>query len=227
MTRRETLKNLSLLGALAFLPKSVFAFFEDDIPLHFIGVGGAGCNMIEQLYQRGTTGKFTCITQPQRPYLPQDIRFIEFVSPGEPVYHKGELMYRNTNWEADLKIPDSVLQLFHPNEKYVLFSGLGGYTGTKLTVALSLLLKEQNIPAITVCSLPFEFEGNRRAAKAQEAIDQLKHLSSFHYFPLENIRERYGNLTINEAFVKANERTIELFDAALMGDRQCPDGYRG
>lgn len=210
ITRRETLKHLSLLGTLAFLPQSAFAFLEGDLPLHVIGIGGAGSNMVEQLHQQGITGKFTCISEPARPHLPQDIRFIEFVPPGEPVYHKGELMYRTSNWEAELHIPESVRQLFHPHEKYVLLAGLGGYTGTKMTVALSLLLKEQNISALTVCSLPFQFEGAQRASRAQEAVNQLKHLSSFHYYPLENIRERYGNLTIEEAFTKANERAFEF-----------------
>ncbi len=43
-------------------------------PTHFIGLGGAGCNALEYIHRQGITAKYTCISYPERPHRPVDIR---------------------------------------------------------------------------------------------------------------------------------------------------------
>ena len=48
-----------------------------------------------------------------------------------------------------------------------LLAGLGGYTGTKMAEALSGMLQKEQKDFITLCSMPFSFEGRNKLACAR------------------------------------------------------------
>jgi cell division GTPase FtsZ len=213
ISRREALKGMAALGAIALLPKLLISSSDENLSIHFIGLGGAGSNQVEFLYNKGVKGKFTCISNPLRPHLPKEIKFVNFIPPGEIHYKNGVEILRISDLKQPIKIPDSILKIFDSNEAFVLLSGLGGYTGTFMTEELTLLLNQRKCKFLTVSSLPFKFEVKKRRFIAVNTINKLKNIGCFQYYELENIKAEYGDLTLRDAFEKANEQLYEIYIA--------------
>ena len=66
-------------GKIFFLPSTDFSIFNNSENLHFVGFGGAGSNTIEYLHAKGIKAKFTCISNPVRANISDEIDFIHYI----------------------------------------------------------------------------------------------------------------------------------------------------
>jgi cell division GTPase FtsZ len=215
ISRREVLKGLAAVGAIALMPKLLLSSTKEASSIHFIGLGCAGSNQVEFLYNKGIIGKFTCISNSIRLNLPKEIQFVHFIPPGESQYKNGVEMFRISDMKQPIVIPDSILNIFDSNEVFVLLSGLGGYTGTFMTEELTLFLNQRKKLFLTISSLPFNFEAHKRRLIAENTMNKLKSIDSFKYYELEKIKTEYGHLPIMYTIEKANEQLYEIYRANL------------
>jgi cell division GTPase FtsZ len=155
--------------------------------LHFIGLGGGGCNAVEYIYGKGVQAKYTCISHPERSTLSSDIRFFTFA----------RLNKKDLFDEYDL---------VRKNRRYILLTGLGGNTGTYLVEEFIHLLQYHNRDFLAICSLPFTFEGQQRRIIANRVWTKFQSMNNFICFDLNSIVRRWGDMTLTEAFEKADER---------------------
>ena len=204
MNRRHAIRTLSALVAMVCFPKFEFLNKPRPLNIHFIGLGGAGCNVIEYIHKKGICARYTCITSPERPHLPADIEFIQF-GPAEIDYHTYKMEMK------DYEISKDIQNLFTSNLKFVLFAGFGGNTGTNLTRQLSTMLRQKNKEFMAIYTMPFNFEGPSRKSFALKAKQSMDGIFNVHSFNLEVIRQNYGNVTLNVAFQKADEHCYQLF----------------
>ena len=204
MNRRRAIKTLTALAAVVCFPKFDLLSKPGPLNLHFIGLGGAGSNIIENIHKKGIKARYTCITSPERPYLHAAIEFIPF-GPAEHDYHTYQAEMK------DLEITDDIQHLFNGDSMFVLFAGFGGTTGTNLTRQLSAMLQRNNKKFMVIYTMPFKFEGSNRNAFALKTEQAMEGISNVHSFNLEVIRQNYGNVTLNVAFQKADEHCYQLF----------------
>ncbi|MBK9357022.1 MAG: hypothetical protein IPN08_06480 [Bacteroidales bacterium] len=101
-------------------------------------------------------------------------------------------------------MPDELTGLFRENGRFVLLAGLGGYTGTKVAEAFSLMLYKQHKDFLTICSMPFSFEGRFRLTIAREAKERMKAIPNCHFFELDMLRNDHVNMALSEAFPAAD-----------------------
>ena len=252
MNRREAIKGLTTWGAMAIFPNlfpcsNVASKTGAKRPIHFVGLGGAGSNVLEHIHEKGIEARYTCITTPPRNNLSASINLIHYSPFGEvngnlndPANHtSGHSQFPETTFHKDTSlkltdkmptveenfsgllpgnsIPETVRQVFIHDHKYVLLAGLGGFTGTSLAVQLTHWLKETNREFITICSLPFHFEGQNRSSYAEDAMEKLQAIPNFKHYRLETLRRKYGNMTIKDAFEKANENFYMVYRSWLQG----------
>lgn len=177
-----------------------------ETKFHFIGLGGAGCNILEFFHQKGLKGNYTCITNPKRENLSKDIQFIHYCSPRDEKT-KGIL--------ADMTVPlilsEEVKAVFSENYTYVLLAGLGSYTGTYMTEELTILLQENNKNFVSICCMPFLFEGDLYRLYAEKIKNRFQILPNFRFYDLEEIKEKHGNKGFREVFEIANNEIYKLF----------------
>lgn len=183
-------------------------------PIHFIGLGGAGSNLVEYIYSKGVQAKFTMITEPKRPNLASEINFIKFVSKGVYFGKVGKKV-RFSDLSQPLIVPKKVNDLIIDDCHYVLLAGFGGFTGTVLTRELSVRLINKGKSFNVFCTLPFDFEGENRKLFANTVRQKLQGLSNFHPYALNILRLNYGNLLLSEAFQKADEEIYEVINNLL------------
>lgn len=91
-------------------------------------------------------------------------------------------------------------------------AGMGGGTGTGASPIIAKIAREMGILTFGIVTSPFPYEGKKRA---ENAIYGIKHLREFVdtllVIPNEKLCEIYANLTLKEAFKKAE---FVLYEAA-------------
>ena len=174
--------------------------------IHFVGLGGAGCNVLETFYRRGIKARYTCITDPERKHLPKDIHSIHYCSPKDEAM-RGTL----ADMSVPLVLPENVKAVFSENHKYVLLAGLGSYTGTYMVEELNIWLKENNKDFMSICSIPFRFEGDLRTKHAERLKNKLQSLPNFKYFELDILMEKFGEKSFPKGLKIAADEMYKLF----------------
>jgi cell division protein FtsZ len=94
-------------------------------------------------------------------------------------------------------------------------AGMGGGTGTGAAPVIAKMAREQGILTVGVVTKPFQFEGARRMAIAEEGVEELqKYVDTLIIIPNQNL------------FRLANEKTT-FADAFNMADNVLHSGVRG
>jgi cell division GTPase FtsZ len=167
---------------------------------HFIGLGSGGTNAVKYLWSQWVKGRCTVVNNPDSTDIPAGINLIPFQSPKILKFtgKKGDIYF--LDMEQPLELPAEFTGLFQEDCRFVILAGLGGYTGTKMAEALSRMLQKQQKDFITLCSMPFSFEGRSRLAIAREAKDRMRAIPNCHFFELDVVRNEQEDLSLSEAF---------------------------
>jgi cell division protein FtsZ len=137
--------------------------------------------------------------------------FIEFIPKGELFNRNGDEI-RISDMSAKVEIPEKLNEILKSDEQYILFAGFGGYTGTFVTEEIAKILNQNKKEFSIICSIPFRFEGQRRMQYANELKQKIQNNSDFHFLELEQLRTKYGEMSIKDAFEKADEELFMIFD---------------
>lgn len=187
-------------------------FYKFDIPSHHksiikvIGVGGGGSNAVNHMYSQGIKDVefIVCNTDAQAlksSPVPSKLQIGTHLTDG---LGAGANPERGRN--AALESREEIRNLLSDNTRMVFITaGMGGGTGTGAAPIIAKLAKELEILTVGIVTLPFSFEGKKKQLQAQEGINELKqHCDTVLVISNDKLREIYGNLSIREAFSKAD-----------------------
>ena len=171
-----------------------------------MGVGGGGGNAVTYMYQQGihNVNFVICNTDAQaltKSPVPVKIRLGKSKTEGLGAGNKPDV-----GREAALDSLDEIREVLDTGTKMVFVTaGMGGGTGTGAAPVIARIAKELGILTVAIVTIPFNFEGPLRRKQALEGIDELKnHVDSLLVINNEKLREMYGDLTITDAFSKAD-----------------------
>ena len=145
-----------------------------ELRLKVFGVGGAGCNAVEQIAQSGFVGvEFVAVNT--------DVQALLDLSVGR-VVPLGATLTRGLGAGGDPEVglaaaeedAEKLCQLCAGAEVVVIVTGLGGGTGTGASPVLARAAKEAGALVLAIATLPFECEGARRRSQAQAGLEELK-----------------------------------------------------
>jgi len=213
MNRREAMKNIMAFGALCLAPQLSLAKLSPKPQTHFIGVGSGGCQIVQYFYNQNHQGKFTCIAKekpnnliPTIQYFPitKESGFLREIEKYPPLTTD----YNRTN----TTIPVALSNTMKSNDRFALLTGLGGFSGSRLTKELIFMLHHSNKDFKAIVSLPFHFEGEYRQTIATKTLNKIKHLPEVCSFEMEYLRQKYSGLTVNVCFEKANLEFWEMYN---------------
>lgn len=101
--------------------------------------------------------------------------------------------------------------LINSHSPIILVGGLGGGTGSGAMPVITQLARAKGADVVVLGTLPFEFEGKRRAAVATAVALEMRQLASATcYFPNQLLLESIGHrdLTQQAAFAAVNELLV-------------------
>lgn len=168
-----------------------------------IGVGGGGSNAVTHMFKQGIRGVDFVICN-------TDCQALET----SPVPLKVQLGTKGlgagsipqVGREAANENIDQIRKILENNAKMVFITaGMGGGTGTGAAPVIAALAKELGILTVGIVTIPFSFEGRKRAQQARAGIDELrKSVDTLLIICNDKLRELEGDLKLSEAFGKAD-----------------------
>jgi cell division protein FtsZ len=178
-----------------------------NAPIKVIGVGGGGSNAVNTMYTRGISGVdfIVCNTDAQAleaSPVPVKVQLGLTLTGGQGA---GSLPEVGRN--AAIESLDEVKELIGDKTSMVFITaGMGGGTGTGAAPVIAQAAREMNILTVGIVTIPFQFEGKRRTAQAQDGLEQIRQsVDTLLIIRNDKLRELYGNLTIRAAFNNADE----------------------
>ncbi len=171
-----------------------------------IGVGGGGSNAVNFMFSQTVDGVdfIVCNTDSkalEQSKVPNKIQLGPYLTQGLGAGANPEVGKKAT--EESL---EEIRKILEVNTKMAFITvGMGGGTGTGGAPIIAQVCKELGILTVGIVTTPFNFEGPRRLAMAEEGIKELKpHVDTLLVISNDKLRMQYGNLKMREAFGKAD-----------------------
>jgi cell division protein FtsZ len=171
--------------------------------LTVIGIGGAGCNVVNDLVDIGLKNDITTVS------VNTDVKVLSNSKSGKTLQiGSGITQGYGTGACVDVGIAaakesqNEVEEIIKETDAAFLISGLGGGTGTGATSMIAELCKEKNILTMGIFLMPFEFEGKKKMEGALNGLQKLRTVCDS-YIVVPNITE--DNITYLENLENVNQ----------------------
>lgn len=158
--------------------------------MRILGVGGGGGNILSEIAPRVPRADFVALNTDVQALkrLSRSVRTVVF---GSSLTHGlGCGMSADLGEKAAQAEKERIAKLFENQDVCVLVASLGGGTGSGAAPVVAEIAKASKVLTLGVFTLPFAFEGEKRLAMAERALEKLKPLvSSYIVIPNERIFE--------------------------------------
>jgi len=186
--------------------------FTFDIPaqsrsiIKVIGVGGGGSNAVKHMHKQGIKDVEFIICNTDRQALesstvPNKLQIGVDLTEGLGAGAKPE-----RGRQAALESREQIRELLSNGTKMLFITaGMGGGTGTGAAPVIAQVAQELNILTVGIVTAPFLFEGKKKRDQAEHGIKELsEHCDTVLVILNDKLRQLYGNLTMGQAFAKAD-----------------------
>lgn len=171
--------------------------------IRVFGVGGGGSNLVKYMQDHGACGAdiFICntsIEELRMHCIPLKLHL------GKGTLGSGS----NTEYAttAAFNSLDDIKKCLEGAKVVIIVSTLGGGTGTAVAPIIAKESKAMGIITLTIATLPFRFEGERKMAKALEGLTQVARYSdSFYIYSNQGLMDLHPELSIDKAFGLVDE----------------------
>lgn len=179
---------------------------QEPIPIKVVGIGGAGSNALDRIVLDGMdkadlVAINTDVQSLASSVAAHKVQLGRSVTRGLGAGGDPQLGY-----EAALESADEIRQALVDGRIIFICTGLGGGTGSGAAPVVAQLAREHGSLVIVFATLPFSFEGKRRAEQAHNSFAQLNQIANA-VICFEN--DRMGDMVapkagIHQAFAAAD-----------------------
>lgn len=180
-----------------------------------VGVGGGGNNAVNRMVAAGITGvHFVAVNTDMQDLLTSNAD--ETIQIGKELT-KGLGAGANPDMgrAAAEESKDELIRMLQGTNLVFITTGMGGGTGSGAAPVVAKLAKEMGILTVGVVTKPFRFEGPKRAANADKAIQEMrKYVDSLVIIPNEKL---YSILKKDVPFMDAFRYADDVLRQAIQG----------
>lgn len=180
---------------------------DRDVGIKLIGVGGGGSNAVDRL-------KMENLDRLQLAVVNTDLKALG-TSPVQDKVLIGAGLTRGLSAGGDPELgrkaaeadADKIVEIVKDTDLVFLVAGLGGGTGSGAAPVVAQIAGEAGALVIAFVTLPFSFEGGRRARQAEEALAELRRVCDA-VIPLANdmlLQEGTEQTSVLDSFARADE----------------------
>lgn len=195
------------MNEISNLPPIDFGIVEDRTMriLKVVGVGGAGCNAVRNMYDEGIEGVSFAVCNTDSKVLAK--------SPVPVKLQLGEGLGAGANpevgkSEAENNIEDIRTLLNDGTKMVFITAGMGGGTGTGAAPVVAQIAQELGILTVAIVTIPFYFERKKKIVKALKGVEELrKYVDAMLVINNERLCDVYSDspISLNEAFKRADD----------------------
>jgi cell division protein FtsZ len=171
------------------------------------GVGGAGCNAINNMIAAGLEGVDFVVANTDAQALSASNADRRIQIGAKLTEGLGAGSDPAVGQAAAEETMAEIVDMLQGSHMAFVTAGMGGGTGTGAAPVIARAAREQGILTVGVVTKPFDFEGPRRMRAAQEGIEELaKEVDTLIIIPNQNLfRIANAQTTFAEAFAMADE----------------------
>jgi cell division protein FtsZ len=180
---------------------------SDRAVIRVIGVGGGGCNTVNQMVETGIDGVDFICANTDRQHL-ERCKTTAILQLGAGITRGlGAGSNPDVGRQSALEDKDRIRELIDGTDLLFITAGMGGGTGTGAAPVIAEIAKEMQVLTVGVVTKPFGFEGKKRMAAAMKGIEELeKFADSMVLIPNEKLSVVMGpQVTLAAAFKAAND----------------------
>ena len=167
-----------------------------------IGVGGGGGNAVNHMYREGIHDVSFVLCNTDNQALNDSPVPVHLQLGKEGAGNKPE----KARQAAEESLDDIKNMLNDGTRMTFITAGMGGGTGTGAAPVIARVSKEMGILTVGIVTIPFRFEGDRKIDQALDGVEEMsKHVDALLVINNERLREIYPNLTVLDAFGKADD----------------------
>ena len=177
---------------------------EETSIIKVIGVGGGGCNAVNNMFSKGIHDVSFIVCNTDNKALNDS------VVPSKLQLGKDGLGAGNNpaaGRQAAEESADDIKAMLSDGTKMVFITaGMGGGTGTGAAPVIAKMAKEKDILTVGIVTIPFRWEGIKKIDQALDGVEEMsKNVDALLVINNERLREIYPDLTVLDAFSKADE----------------------
>jgi cell division protein FtsZ len=181
--------------------------YSQNAVIKVVGVGGGGGNAVKHMASCGIDGvDFICANTDRQALLNANVKTTLQIgcniTKGLGAGANPEIGY-----SAAMEDRDRLQELIEGADMLFITAGLGGGTGTGAAPVIAQVAKELGILTVAVVTKPFDMEGTKRSAIAEQGMIELaRNVDSLITIPNEKLLSVLGGeTTLLDAFKSANE----------------------
>lgn len=177
---------------------------EETSIIKVIGVGGGGCNAVNNMYSKGIHDVSFIVCNTDNKAL-QDS-----VVPSKLQLGKDGLGAGNNpaagRQAAEESLDDIKAMLDDGTKMVFITAGMGGGTGTGAAPVIAKTAKAMDILTVGIVTIPFRWEGIKKIDQALDGVEEMsKNVDALLVINNERLREIYPDLTVLDAFSRADD----------------------
>ena len=171
-----------------------------------LGVGGAGCNAVNHMYNEGIYGADFIICNTDSQVLDNSPVSIKIQLGESLTGGRGAGNQPERGEQAAIESLEEVRKVLEGTKMLFITAGMGGGTGTGAAPVIAQLAHDMEILTIAVVTVPSPSEGSRRFNQALEGVNKMTGLvDSLLVINNEKLHKVYGNLPASQAFKKIDD----------------------
>ncbi len=181
--------------------------YSQSAVIKVVGVGGGGGNAVKHMVDSGIEGvDFICANTDRQALLNANVKTTLQIG-CNITKGLGAGANPDVGYQAAMEDRDRLQELIEGADMLFITAGLGGGTGTGAAPVIAQIAKDLGILTVAVVTKPFEMEGAKRLAVAEQGMLELaKSVDSLITIPNEKLLSVLGpETTLLDAFKSANE----------------------
>lgn len=151
---------------------------EEPVPIKVVGVGSAGSNVLDRVLLDGMDKNDLIAVNTDVQSLASSVAARKVQLGRSCTRGLGTGGDPDLGYQAAIESADEIRQAIAGARMIFICAGLGGGTGSGAAPVVAQLAREAGSLVIAFATLPFSFEGKRRAAQAQDALTRLNEVAN-------------------------------------------------
>ena len=151
---------------------------EEPIPIKVAGVGGAGSNALDRILLDGLESVDLVAINTDVQSLASSVAAHKVQLGRTTTRGLGAGGDPDLGYQAAIESADEIRQAISGGRMIFICAGLGGGTGSGAAPVVAQLAREAGSLVIAFATMPFSFEGKRRATQASDALTQLNEIAN-------------------------------------------------
>jgi len=176
---------------------------ENSPVIKIIGVGGAGGNIVQRMYNEGIKNVTFLVCGTDKHAL------IKSAIPDKLLLGNAIISCFSSRYveEAAIQQTNEIKNMLDDGTKMVfIVAGMGGRTGAGAAPVIADIAKEMGIVTVLIVTIPFLFEGKQKILQAINDLEEMsKNVDAYIVLNNESIVDLYEELMLPEVFAKSDE----------------------